>query len=201
MKKLIIALMTLITTQVALAQSLPWPDGMKCGRHIGVNIDGKFLDSYTQYNWYAVAWREVVQMMGEHMKNPNLKLSFEYLQYRAGYKIMANVDYAADCDQFEELDSEVLALKELQKTRKLTKEDFKGSRWIHMINGIDTEETNCLALSKKDGKYAGCGDVWQDGISMDEAVCIGDKTYLRCHIDCINKIYNRTVEVKPGFCE
>lgn len=200
MKKILLTLLTLFSLQ-SFAQSIPWPDGMKCGRHVGMNIDGRFLDSYTQYNWYSVAWREYIADLAVLMKNPNIRMSFEYLQYRAGYQIMKNVEYAEDCNQFGELDDETKELLALQKTRPLTKDDFKGPTWIHMVSGIDVEEANCLAMSKKDGKVAGCGDVWQDGVTPDEAVCFKGKTYLKCHVQCIEKIYNRTLELKPGFCE
>lgn len=135
------------------------------------------------------------------MGNPNIKMSFEYLQYRAGYQVMKDVEYAADCPQFGELDSETKSLLELQKTRKLTKDDFKSKTWIHMVRAIDVEEVNCLALSKKNGKTAGCADVWQDGLTEDEKVCFKGKTYLRCHVECIEKIYNRQVETTSGSCE
>lgn len=200
MKKFILLLVALVSMQT-FAQTTPWPDGQKCGRHVGVNIDGRFLDSYTQYSWYAVAWREYIADLAVHMGNPNIKMSFEYLQYRAGYQIMKDVDYAPDCQSFVELDSESKALLELQKTRKLTKDDFKGKTWVHMVSAIDVEEVNCLALSKKNGKTAGCADVWQDGLTEDEKVCFKGKTYLRCHVECIEKIYNRKVESTPGSCE
>lgn len=200
MKKYILLLVALVSFQT-FAQSIPWPDGQKCGRHVGVNADGKFLDSYTQYSWYAKAWAEYITDLGAHMGNPNIKMSFEYLQYRAGYQVMKDVEYAADCPQFGELDSETKSLLELQKTRKLTKDDFKSKTWIHMVRAIDVEEVNCLALSKKNGKTAGCADVWQDGLTEDEKVCFKGKTYLRCHVECIEKIYNRQVETTSGSCE
>lgn len=200
MKKFILLLLALVSLQ-SFAQSDPWPDGQKCGRHIGMNVDGKFLDSYTQYNWYSVAWREYIADLATHMGNPNIRMSFEYLQYRAGYQIMKDVDYAADCNSFAEIDAESKALLELQKTRKLTKDDFNSPTWIHMVSAIDVEEVNCLALSKKNGKTAGCADVWQGGLTEDEKVCFKGKTYLRCHVECIEKIYNRTVESTPGSCK
>lgn len=201
MKKLLLALSLSILSFQSFAQNIPWPDGLKCGRHIGMNIDGRFHDSFTQYNWYGVAWREYIADLAILMKKPDIKMSFEYLQYRAGYQVMKAVDYAEDCNQMPDLDDETKALMELQKTRKLTLDDFKGPTWIHMVSGIDVEEANCLAMSKKDGKLAGCGDIFQDGVTEDEAVCFKGKTYLKCHVQCIEKIYNRTLELKPGFCE
>lgn len=200
MKKLIVALIAVFSLQ-SFAQSIPWPDGQKCGRHVGMNIDGKFLDSYTQYNWFAVPWREYIADLASHMNKPDIRMSFEYLQYRAGYKVMKDVDYAPECQEFTELDEESKALKELQKTRILTLDDFKGPTWIHMVSAIDVEEANCLALSKKNGKTAGCADVWQDGLTEDEKVCFKGKTYLRCHVECIEKIYNRKVETTSGSCQ
>ncbi len=166
-----------------------------------MNVDGKFLDSYTQYNWYSVAWREYIADLAVLMNKPNIKMSFEYLQFRAGYQIMKNVEYASDCNALPELDAETKALLELQKTRKLTSDDFKSPTWIHMVSAIDTEEVNCLAMSKKNGKLSGCGDIWQDGLTADEAVCFKGKTYLKCQVECIQKIYNRDLELTPGFCQ
>lgn len=200
MKKIIVALIAVFSLQ-SIAQSIPWPDGQKCGRHVGLNIDGKFLDSYTQYNWYAVAWREYIADLAAHMSKPDIRMSFEYLQYRAGYQVMKDVDYAPECQEFTELDSESKALLELQKTRKLKLDDFKGPTWIHMVSAIDVEEANCLAMSKKNGKTAGCADLWQDGLTEDEKVCFKGKTYLRCHVECIEKIYNRKVETTAGSCQ
>lgn len=200
MKKFILLALTLCSLS-SFAQSLPWPDSMLCARHLGLNNNGKLVDNSTQYNWYAVAWKDVITDMGTLLNKPNLKLSFDYIQYRTGYQLMKEVDYATDCNSFEEVDTEVKELFELQKTRPLTKEDFKTPRWIHMVNPLDTEEVNCLAMSKKNGKLFGCGDLWQDGISEDEAVCIKGKTYLRCHVSCMEKIYNRQIELEPGFCK
>lgn len=200
MKKLILILMSLISFN-SFAQSLPWPDGVKCGRHVGMNIDGKLISNFTQYNWYAVAWKEVVDGMAILLNKPDLKLSFEYLQYRSGYQIMTAVDYSDDCFNFPEHDQEVLDLLALQEKRPLTSEDFKTPRWVHMVNAIDVEEVNCLAMSKVNGKYSGCGDIWQEGITEDEAVCYKGKNYLRCHVDCIQKIYDRKLDLEPGFCK
>ena len=70
-----------------------------------------------------------------------------------------------------------------------------------MVSAIDTEEVNCLAMSKKNGKLAGCGDTWLDGLTADETVCFKGKTYLKCQVECIQKIYNRDLELTPGFCQ
>lgn len=201
MKKFILILLSLMSLN-SFAQTYPWPEGVKCGRHIGMNIDGKLIEAFTQYNWYSTAWREIIADMAILMNKPDLKLSFEYMQYRAGYRIMKDtVDHAADCNQMPDADTEIVELKKKSDAGTLTKDDFKGPRWIHTLQAIDVEEANCMAMSKKAGKLAGCGDVWQDGITSDEAVCIKDKTYIKCHVDCLAKIYDRTIESKPGFCE
>ena len=109
MKKFILLFLALVSLQ-SFAQTDPWPEGQKCGRHVGMNVDGQILDSYTQYNWYSVAWAEYIADLAVLMKKPNIKMSFEYLQFRAGYQIMKTVDYAPDCNSFPELDAETKAL-------------------------------------------------------------------------------------------
>lgn len=200
MKKITLILLSLFSL-TAYSQTYPWPEGLPCGRHTGLNIDDKLVDNYTQYNWYSSSWREVIEIMAAHMQKPDLKLSFDYLQFRQGYQVMRAVEYGSTCDTIPEDEPEVTELKELQKTRKLTKEDFKGPNWIHNVSAIDVEEANCLSLSKINGKTGGCGDQWQDGITEDEAVCFKGKTYIKCHITCIEKIYDRKIEVEPGFCK
>lgn len=156
----------------------------------------------TQYNWYSNAWRETIDMMAVLSNKPQMKLSFEYVQYRAGYRIMKReVDHGVDCNSVPEIDAETQALVDLQKERPLTSDDFKGPNWIHTLQAIDREEVNCLALSKINGKLNGCGDVWQDGITEDEAVCFKGKTYIKCHMDCLMNIYDRELDLQPGFCK
>ena len=200
MKKTIIAILMCLSFS-SFAQTYPWPDGTPCGRHMGVNVDGKLIQGITQYNWYSTSWKEIIDMMAELLKKPGMKLSFEYMQYRAGFQIMKReVDHGVDCQSLPPIDEKTQALLDLQEKRSLTKDDFTGSQWIHTLQALDVEEVNCLAMSKVNGKLAGCGDVWQDGITEDEALCIQGKTYIKCHVDCLLNIYDREIESQPGYC-
>lgn len=201
MKKALLTLLTLFSLS-SFAQTYPWPDGLPCARHMGLSIDGKLTQGITQYNWYSTSWRETIDMMAELLKKPGMKLSFEYMQYRAGFRVMKReVDHGVDCNSIPPLDAETEALLELQKTRPLTEDDFKGPNWVHTLQALDREEVNCLAMSKINNKLNGCGDVWQDGITEDEAVCIQGKTYIKCHVDCLLDIYDREIELQPGSCK
>lgn len=200
MKKTLLILLTFFSLS-SFAQTYPWPDGAPCARHVGMNIDGKLTQAFTQYNWYSTAWRETIDMMAELLNKPGMKLSFEYMQYRAGYRIMKReVDHGVDCNTIADFDEETAALMKLQEERPLTPDDFTGSNWIHTLQALDREEVNCLAMSKINGRLNGCGDVWQDGITEDEAVCFKGKTYIKCHMDCLLDIYDREIDLQPGYC-
>lgn len=202
MKKSILILLSLVSLSSFAAQDLPWPEGLPCGRHTGLTLDGELNAPITQYNWYQRTFQEQIDMMAVLLGKPGMKLSFEYIQYRFGYQVMKrDIDYATDCQHLPEQDEDTKRLLELQKTRPLTKEDFKGPNWIHMVNALDKEEVNCLAMSKINGVIAGCGDVWQGGASDDNVVCFEGKNYMKCHVECIEKIYDRDLDIQPGFCK
>ncbi len=201
--KTLIPMLMLVFSALTYAEELklPWAD--KCVRVVTLGPDLKLVNSYSQYKWFGGSWGEVEAEMGILMNRPNLQISLEYLNYRAGNHVTNVAEYAADCNAFptnENDDPEVKELSDKSEAGTLTLNDFKGPKWLHMIQPIDTEEANCLAISKKNGVLAGCADIWQDGITNEEVVCFEGKTYSKCHMNCMNKIYNRKLDLTNGFC-
>ena len=199
MKTILLILLSLSSISL-YAQEYPWPDGLPCGRHIGLSYKNKLVMGITQHNWYARTFKEFTDQMAIHLGKPDMKLSFDWIQYREGFKVMGDVEYAVDCQSFKPMDEEVRELMKKSDAGTLTKEDFKGGRWIHQIQPIDREEANCMALSKINGVYGGCGDIWQGGVTEDKVQCINGKNYMKCHVSCIEKIYKRDLEKTEGFC-
>lgn len=181
------------------AQSLPWPDGMPCAQVAGLDADDRFNDPITARALMGNTFKEMEEMIAQLQGKPSVKISFEYIQMRMGYQVLAQAKYF-DCKTYDADDEETAALRKKSKEGTLSKADFKGPRWIHMVQAIDTEEANCLAISKVNGVLGGCNDLWQDGITEEEAVCIKGQTHLKCHVDCLEKIYSRNIDKTPGFC-
>lgn len=201
MKMLLLLALTLLTVQnFAFAQRLPWPEGGLCAKVRGLDPDDKFREPITALAFMGSTFKEIEEYIAILQGKPSVKISFEYVQYRFGYQVIANAEYSSDCQTFEEDTEEIRTLKEKSDKGTLSSKDFKGPRWIHAVQAIDTEEVNCLAISKTNGVLRGCNDLWQDGITEDEAVCIKGQTHLKCHVECIETIYNRVVEKTPGFC-
>ncbi len=186
-----------------MAQSVLWPEGLPCVRVGGLTEKGTYEEGVTQYAWFGRTFREIEAYVAELQGKPieKTQLSFNYLQYRMGYRVLSQAEYAADClSDFPE-DEELAMIREKSKTRSLTVDDFKGPRWLHVVQAIDKEEVNCLAISKVNGKLGGCNDIWQDGLQEDELVCFRGKTMPKCHVDCIQKIYDRQLDLTPGSCQ
>lgn len=203
MKKLLLIVLLGVSAQAfAQAVKIPWTD--KCVRLTSLKPDMKIVNTYSEYAWVRAMWAEVAAQMGEHMKIPNLEISLEYLNYRTGFLVTNTAEYASGCNDFpadEEMDEELASLHKKADAGTLHPNDFKGARWIHLIQPMDAEEANCLALSKTNGVYAGCADQWQGGITDDKAVCLKGKSYLRCHVECMEKIYDHKINYKSGFCQ
>jgi len=200
LQRLITCALLCFTTAVFAAA--PWENPNACARHTGLRSNGKLAVSFTMYSWYAGALRELIADYRALHADPDLRLSFEQLQYGMGdFTVMKAVDYAADCSSFGPVDDETERLQELQKSRRLSPEDFKGAQWIHFPTGLDSKEQGCLVYSKpRGGKPQGCGDVWQGGLEAHEVVCIEGKTYSRCHVECLLSLNNNQLELQPGFC-
>lgn len=198
MKKLLFLALLLLPV-LAHAQKLPWPEGMPCAQVAGLDHKDKYTDPITARALIGSVFAEIEAMIAQLQGKPSVEISFEYIQMRQGFQVMAQATYG-DCKTFAEDDEEQTELRRKSNEGTLTADDFKGPRWLHMVQPIDSEEANCLALSKVNGVLGGCNDLWQDGVTEDETVCIKGKTYMKCHVDCMEKIYKRKIESQPGFC-
>jgi hypothetical protein len=137
----------------------------------------------------------------QNLPKGSVKISPEFIEYRFGrIAIYRETPYIEDLQTPYELNDEVKLAQAKSAKRELTKEDLKGPNWINLIQAIDKEEVNCLSISRVDGKTQGCGDPWQDGLQEEELVCFKGKTYIKCHVECIEKIYNRKLELTEGSC-
>ena len=202
MKKLTFVLLAFFSLS-SFAQSVLWPEGLPCVRVGGLTERGTYEEGISQYAWFGRTFREIEAYVAELQGKPieQTKLSFNYLQYRMGYLVLSQAQYAPDCiSGFGEDDEEMKMIRAKSAKGVLTIDDFKGPRWLHVVQAMDKEEVNCLAISKVNGKLAGCNDIWQDGLQEDELVCFKGKTMPKCHVDCIQKIYNRQVDLTPGSC-
>ena len=201
MKLFFLGLFWISSHAAALVTQSPWPEGLLCARHIGVNGSGNLTVSFAQYRGFAGGLSETISIYRRLHNNPELKLSLEQLQYTLGdFKIMRPVEYAATCEDFDELDADTTRLLELQNQRKLTPSDFGGSAWIHMVTAIGQDELMCLNYVERNGQVTGCGDIWQGGLTEDEVVCREGKTLLKCHVECITRLNNSNPTIQPGFC-
>jgi hypothetical protein len=201
MKKLILMIL-LSTSAMAAGIIKPGPWKNDWGRLVYVNSDANVTlsETYTNYGFMGRTFNEWEVLVAQMLGRPSVKISPEYVWYTMGARIVAPTMYAKTPNELAENDEELERLFEKSKAGTLTDKDFSGPRWIHLIQPIDREETNCLKLSKINGVPGGCGDVFQDDITEDKAVCFKGKTYVKCHIECLNKIYDRVADTTPGFC-
>ena len=200
-KLLLLTLLALSAFAQAQSQSLPWAD--QWAMPIVLKDTGKFQMPVYNYVLLQSAFNEVEGFIEEIQGKPagTVKISPEYIEYRFGDQVIyRNTIYVSVPNAAYVLPEEVKVAFQLSKEGKLKKEDLKGPNWIHMIQAIDVEEVNCLAISRKNGKSSGCADIWQEGLTEDETVCFKGRTYLKCHVNCLEKIYKRTIEATPGSC-
>ncbi len=74
--------------------------------------------------------------------------------------------------------------------------------WLHLVQFTsDSRGDDCVSLNRVGRAVSGCGDLWQDGIDpVNELACHNGKTYLRCHLWCVEQAENRTLGYANGPC-
>lgn len=201
MKKLLLLVLCGLSA-VASAQTIPWEQSW--ARPVLIDTDMKMRTPAYHYLLLGTAFKEIESYIEEIQGKPkgSVKISADYIEYRFGYPyIYRNTFYTEDPQARVEFNDEVNEVIEKSKAGTLTKEDLKGPNWIHLVQALDTEEANCLAVSRKNNVSRGCADQWQDGgLTDDKLVCFKGKTYIKCHVECMEQIYKRKVETTPGPC-
>jgi hypothetical protein len=189
MKKFILIALSLFSLS-SFAQTVLWPEGLPFVRVGGLSMDGKYEEGISAYALFGRAFSEIEDYVSVLQGKPRdqVKLSFNYVQYRQGYHVMSMAEYVAKPQDFAADDEELAEIRKKGERGELTRADFKGSRWLHVVQALDKDEVNCLAISKVNGKLGGCNDIWQDGLQEDELECFKGRTYPKCHLDCIRKI-------------
>ncbi len=181
----------------AAAQEVPWSG--TCARLHILTTDRKLITQTSQYGWFG-DWGELEQGLAILAGKPSVKISFEFLQTRYGHLVISAAEYAPDCQSFSADDAEIRMLKEKSQNGTLKQDDFKGARWLHLVKAIDSEEDHCVSYNRVAGRWSGCGDIWQGGMTEDKVVCFNKRSYPLCQVECIKRIYRRELEVRPGFC-
>lgn len=182
---------------LARAQEVPWSG--TCARLYVLTAQRELITQTSQYGWMG-NWGELEQGLAILAGKPTIKVSYEFVQTRFGHLVVSAAEYAPDCNSFPDDDAEILALREKSKAKTLVQDDFKGARWLHLVKAIDSEEDKCVSYSRVAGKWSGCGDLWQGGMTEDKVVCFNKRSYPRCQVECIKKIYRRELDVQDGFC-
>lgn len=74
--------------------------------------------------------------------------------------------------------------------------------WLNLVQfPSDSRGDDCVSLNRVGRAVSGCGDLWQDGIDpVNELACHNGKTYLRCHLWCVEQAENRTLGYANGPC-
>jgi hypothetical protein len=183
-------------------------------------VDGKLVHtSGIMIENSIPGWEEVHKAIAvlNHVERPHI--TPEYLLWRNGAtSIMAPARYLTS----DELKQEMKAyfdgyanLNEQQKAAKKEAEEKAAEEyyanakpWLQLIqvprelpNGKSTPEDNCMATALIDGKYSGCGDVFQGGLQEDEIACYQNQNYVRCHLECLEKIRGKKLEHTVGSCK
>lgn len=150
---------------------------------------------------YSSVWRETANEQSQLLGIPVSKISPGYMLMMMGHLVLGVSSFSSSY-QFEDPSVEMEALLKLSQERQIATSELTGPSWIHLLKPIDKEEEACLWEARKNGQLVGCGDMWQGGLTDDKVVCVGERTFLKCQIDCIKTIYNREKEIdaRPGFC-
>jgi hypothetical protein len=192
----VLALLFLTAASTSFAQSLPpgaGPQIINSSRWPQPWAQVDSLDSTGTHHSFVFyealqrkEWSDVDAKLAQLLKRKAVTVSPEYVAFRMGA-------------------SALVAPALYGKDPKALNTKFDGiahpPAWLTLIQPRDQAETNCLALSYKAGKASGCGDQWQGGITNSKLECYQGKTYLKCHLRCIEKIYSRQMATAPGACE
>lgn len=185
-------------TFTAQAQDPVWSG--TCAQVYFMTGQRKLSSLVTQYNWISMAWSEREPGLALLAGKAKVKVSPEYTVLHDGKLVVSEAVYRSDCN-FPAPDPEIVALSAKSDAGTLTTADFRGSRWIHLVKPIDLTEERCVDVFLDHGRWSGCGDPWQDGLSDNEVVCFQGKNYLRCQVECIKDIYQRPLTLAPGRCQ
>lgn len=199
MPRLLLASLLIMLSLVgkARAQEVPWSG--TCARLYILTTTRELITQTSQYSWMG-SWGELEQGLAVLAGRPSVKISFEFVQTRYGHLVISAAEYAPDCQSFPADDDEIKMLKAKSAAKTLKQDDFKGARWLHLVKAIDSEEDQCVSYNRVAGRWSGCGDMWQGGMTEDKVVCFNKRSYPRCQVECIKKIYKRELEVQDGFC-
>ncbi len=200
MPKILIAFALIVSSLVSRqvsAQEVPWSG--TCARLHILTAHRELITQTSQYTWLG-NWGELEQGLAVLAGRPSIKVSYEFIQTRYGHLVLSAAEYAPDCQSFPPEDAEIQMLKAKSKAKTLKQDDFKGARWLHLVKAIDSQEDQCVSYNRVAGKWSGCGDMWQGGMTEDKVVCFNNRSYPRCQVECIKKIYNRELELQEGYC-
>lgn len=199
--KTLFLLAGLLASVSSFAQVNTWPQPWA----IPISVLHNYEIQRPVYNYVllgnAFADHERAIEEAQDLPKNTVKISAEFIECRFGrIALYRQTVFLDDLQTPYEITDEVKAAQAKSKAGELTKADLKGPNWINLIQAIDKEEVNCLSISRTNGKASGCGDPWQGGLNDDELVCFKGRTYIKCHVECIEKIYDRKVETTEGPC-
>ena len=193
----------LLFSTVLFAQS-PWPSS----QHVATTYilgENKTIQARSWFqsqvsSMFKSTADGVALLTGQPANSIVLSPAFAWYNFNSGLFIMYRESfYRLGSDPEIEPPKEVL---QLMRKGRVTADDLKGPHWIHLMEWIETEEARCLLPNNKDtGVWTGCPDPWQGGLKDNELACVGEKTYVKCHIDCMEKIHQHKIDYQAGPCK
>jgi hypothetical protein len=171
-----------------------------------VKPDGSVTEAAMEEANVRSAWAEVNKLISELNHVPNAMVTPEYVMYRSGYVALGAPSAFMTSAEFKEVLRKYAELTPEERRRVDDEQDrldaiMKADPWLTLLQPKDVVEANCMAISLVDGKPFGCGDVFQQGLLPSELACFERQTYIRCHLECIEKIYQKKLAFSPGRCE
>lgn len=181
-----------------LAQS-PWPASSQTG-HTYVFHKGTVARRNWDKGTVARIYEHIGKGVAELLGLPSTVISPSYAWYQYGLDVMYRENfYTAGAAPFGDVPGDIAPLL---NRRDIKKNELTGPNWIHLIRWIETEEARCLnANNKATGKWTGCPDPWQGGLQDDELVCFENKTYVKCQIECMERIHQHKIDYVAGACK